>query len=82
MGAGAGPVYGEEGKKMKPIAVPKGFVKPTPKKQGSANSGVSCIPNVASYPKPSRPIIIYESEASADCRRVREAVSMLDLPGN
>jgi len=77
------PVYGSgviQDLKLRPITRPQGFVAPVPKKAASANQGIACLPDVSTFPKPSRPIIMYEYEASADCRKVREAITMLDLP--
>jgi len=50
-----------------------------PKKAVALGSGVKCLPDVASYPKAKKPIVIYEHEGNADSKKVREAVSMLDL---
>lgn len=67
---------------LKPIARPADFT-PTasgPKKVGIPSlGGVSVLPNVNSYLRTTKPIILYEYEASADCKRVREACSILDL---
>jgi len=65
-------------KKLKPVSKPANFVAPTPKK-ASNGGGIATIPNINTYLRPSKPIIIYESEASVDCRKVREACTMLDL---
>jgi len=66
-------------KKLKAIAAPKDFKAPEAKKAIGLYSGVKCIPNVNSYKKPAKPIVIYDDEKSAACRKVREACSMLDL---
>eukprot|EP01038_Epipyxis_sp_PR26KG_P004833 gene4833-6773_t len=65
-------------KALKPISRPKDFVVPVPKKQ-SNGGGINVIPNIASYTKQTKPIVIYESEGSDECKKVREACSMLDL---
>ena len=80
MDASKAPVYGAvEEKKLKAIKAPVDFKAPTAKKAIGLYSGVKCIPNVSSYPKPKKPIVIYDDEKSATCRKVREACSMLDL---
>lgn len=67
------------GKKLQPVRKPANFIAPTPKKVGNINSGLSCIPNVNTCLRPKKPIVIYEFESSADCKKVREACSVLDL---
>lgn len=64
---------------MKPIARPAGFVAPTPKKSITAKATVSVLPNISKFPRPRKPLIIYEYEASPDCKAVRSACSLLDL---
>jgi hypothetical protein len=66
-------------KKLPPIRKPIDFVQPVPKKSIGIYSGVKCIPDVGKYPKPKKPIVIYDDEKSTACRKVREACSMLDL---
>lgn len=73
---GSGPVILE---KLPPLAKPIGFVAPTPKKAVGFYSGVKCIPDVNKYPRPKKPIVIYDDEKSPSCKKVREACSMLDL---
>ena len=67
-------------KKLKPIAKPANFI---PKQSGPPKlkplGGVSVLPNLSQYTRPTKPVILYEYEASADCRRVREACSILDI---
>lgn len=66
---------------LKPVAKPADFKAPVPKKAITVplGTGISVLPSIASYPRPKKPIVIYESEASSDCKKVREACSMLDL---
>lgn len=68
-------------KTLKPIVKPADFTpsNTAPKKILPSIGGVSVLSNVNTYPRASKPIILYEYEASADCRRVREACSILDL---
>jgi glutaredoxin len=66
-------------KLLPPIRKPANFVAPVPKKQANIDSGVSTLPNINSYPRPKKPIVIYEYESNADCKKVREACSVLDL---
>mmetsp|Transcript_453 Transcript_453/g.657 ORF Transcript_453/g.657 Transcript_453/m.657 type:complete len:371 (+) Transcript_453:509-1621(+) len=68
-------------KVLKPVKKPANFVAPTPKKATTINlgTGISVLPDINKYPRPKKPIILYEYEASPDCKRVREACSMLDL---
>jgi hypothetical protein len=82
MDSSKAPVYGSgavEEIKLKAIKAPVDFKAPIAKKAIGLYSGVKCIPNVSSYPKPKKPIVIYDDEKSATCRKVREACSMLDL---
>jgi hypothetical protein len=77
------PIYGDmssivNSKKMKPVAKPANFVPPVPKR-AAVGGGIAIIPSISSYLRPTKPLIIYEYEASDDCRKVREACSMLDL---
>ena len=67
---------------LKPPTKPFNFVAPTPKKSLDLNSNrniVQCVANVGSYPRPKKPLIIYEYETDSQCKKVREACSMLDL---
>lgn len=64
---------------MKPIAQPPGFVAPLPKRSITSTSSISVLPNIAKYPRPRKPLIIYEYESSPDCRVVRQACTLLDL---
>lgn len=68
-------------KTLKPPTKPVGFVAPQPKKAISIQigSGLSVLPNIASYPRPKKPIIIFDSETSPECKKVREACTVLDL---
>lgn len=66
-------------KALPPVKKPTGFVAPTPKKQANINSGLTTIPNVSTYLRPKKPLIIFEYERSGDCKKVREACSVLDL---
>lgn len=68
--------------KLKPIAKPANLATELtkPKKGAIGNfGGVSTLPNIKSYTRPSKPIILYEFEGNADCKRVREACSILDV---
>jgi hypothetical protein len=75
------PKYGSAsaGAKLKPIRKPLNFVVPQPKKSVAVGSGPAVLPNIASYPRNTKPIIIYECETSPECKKVREACTMLDL---
>ena len=65
---------------LKRIAKPANFVAPTPKKAVTVSlGGITVVPGLNPSYKPKKPIIVYEYEASPDCRKVREACSMLDL---
>ena len=67
---------------MKPITKPADFVPSqttASKKIIPTLGGVSCLPNINSYPRTTKPLVLYEYEASAECKRVREACSILDL---
>lgn len=68
-------------KTLKPIAKPADFTpsNTAPKKVLPSIGGVSVLSNINTYPRANKPIILYEYEASGDCRRVREACSILDL---
>lgn len=64
-----------------PVRKPVNFIAPIPKKATTIKigSGISVIPNIKSYPRPKKPIILYEYESDGNCRKVREACTMLDL---
>lgn len=62
---------------LKPIAKPANFVAPAPKKAALSGGGLKVLPGLS--PRPQKPLILYEYEADPDCRRVREACSLLDL---
>ena len=65
---------------LKKIAKPANFVAPTPRKaiiSNARNIGATVIEG--RFAKVRKPIIIYEDESSAECKRVREAISHLDL---
>jgi hypothetical protein len=64
---------------LKPIRKPVGFVAPQPKKQTANGAGPAVLPDINKYPRNTRPIIIYECEADPNCKKVREACTMLDL---
>ena len=66
---------------MKPIAKPVGFKAPVPKRATllPIGTGMAVIPDIAKYTRPKKPIVLYEYESSPQCRKVREACSMLDL---
>jgi hypothetical protein len=68
-------------KPLKPVTRPADFVTPVPKKAKTIQlgSGISVLPNIAQFPRPKKPLILYEYEASPDCRKVREACTILDL---
>mmetsp|Transcript_2922 Transcript_2922/g.3083 ORF Transcript_2922/g.3083 Transcript_2922/m.3083 type:complete len:361 (+) Transcript_2922:92-1174(+) len=70
-----------KGVALKPIKKPDGFKPPVPKKAGgklgSAGKLLDNIPKGALKQK--KPIILYDSESTADCKKVREALSLLDL---
>jgi len=67
-------------KELKKVAKPSNFVAPTPKKSVSAViGGLNVLPSISSYTRPAKPIIIYEFESSSECRKVREACTVLDL---
>lgn len=60
---------------------PMGFVAPAPNRKATGTGGgVACLPDVAKYSKPKKPLVLYDDEANGNCRKVREACSMLDLP--
>ena len=62
---------------LKPLSVPDNFVAPEPKKSKLTMGGLSILPGLSA--RPSKPLILYEFEANVDCKRVREACSLLDL---
>lgn len=71
---------------LKQVTRPVDFVAPTPQKKITLG-GLKVLPNLKA--RPTKPIILYEDEASPDCKKVREACSLLDLtveirpcPGN
>jgi hypothetical protein len=67
---------------LKPISRPADFVASSQPKEGKLPvfGGVSVLSDIKSYgPRPVKPIILYDYEGSGDCRRVREACSMLDI---
>lgn len=63
---------------LKAVKKPESFVAPIPK-LAAKGKGLSVIPE-AKRVRLKKPIIIYDDEANGECRRVREALSMLDLP--
>lgn len=63
--------------KLKPVKKPMNFVAPTPKKGIAIGKGVDVLPNITVRNK--KPIVIYEQEADSDCKKVREACTLLDL---
>jgi len=68
--------------KLKPISKPASIIATAtvPKKGSIGNfGGVSVLPNIKSYTRPTKPIVLYEYEGSSDCKRVREACSILDV---
>eukprot|EP01031_Cornospumella_fuschlensis_P037158 gene37158-45100_t len=69
-------------KAQKAIAKPKGFVAPTPKRAmvTKPGSGLSVLPNIQTYTRPKRALVLYEYEGSAECKKVREACTILDIP--
>eukprot|EP01041_Mallomonas_annulata_P000799 gene799-1551_t len=67
---------------LKRIAKPADFVAPVPKKAGNVKLGSAgkVVPNIpASATKQRKPIVIYDAEGSNDCKKVREALCILDL---
>jgi hypothetical protein len=62
---------------LKPLSVPANFVAPAPKKSALTLGGLKVISGLG--PRPKKPLILYEYEASSECRRVREACSLLDI---
>ena len=50
----------------------EGFVAPNPSKKASGNGGgVPCLPDVMKYPKPKKPLVLYDDEGNGDCKKVR-----------
>jgi hypothetical protein len=68
-------------KSLAKVAKPANFVLPTPKKVSSSGAagGVVPIANVASFPKAKKPLVVYEYEGCGECKKVREAIALLDL---
>jgi hypothetical protein len=68
-------------KTLKPPTKPANFVLPTPKKALTINigTGLSVLPNISSFPRPKKPLIIFDYENANDCKKVREACTILDL---
>lgn len=67
---------------LKPPTKPTNFVAPLPKKSTDLNNNrniIQCLPNVGKFPRPKKPIVIYEFETDTQCRQVREACTLLDL---
>jgi len=65
---------------LKAVSKPSNFVAPQAKKSLLAKGGgVSALPDIKNYPRAKKPLVLYEYEASADCKKVREACTMLDL---
>lgn len=65
-------------KDLKPVRAPENFVPPpTPKDMGSGLRGVKVLPGLT--PRPTKPFILYEYEANSECKKVREACTLLDL---
>lgn len=68
---------------LKKIAKPANFApnRPGVVKLGlGSGPGAECIPDVNKFPKPKKPLVLYETEGNADCKRVREVLSALDIP--
>lgn len=63
------------------VKKPFNFVAPTPKKAITIQlgTGISVLPDIKKYKRAQKPIILYEYESNGDCRKVREACTMLDL---
>lgn len=61
-------------KTLKPPVKPPGFVAPTPKKAISIKlgSGLTVLPNIQQFPRPKKPLILYDFENAANCKKVRE----------
>lgn len=63
--------------KLAPVKKPQGFVAPVPKKAIGPAGGIGIIEG--KFPRPRKPIVLYEYEGSSDCKKVRDACAMLDL---
>lgn len=68
-------------KKLKLGAVqkPQGFVAPQPKKGIRGGGGTVALKDASSYTRPKKPLILYEYDGNPECKKVREACSLLDL---
>jgi len=82
----AAPVYGTnlvlKSNSLPPVKKPANFVAPVPKKAVTVKpgTGLSVLPNIKDFIRPKKPIILYEYESDGNCRKVREACTILDLP--
>ena len=65
-------------KELKPVRVPDNFVAPpTPKDMGPGLGAAKVLPGLT--PRPTKPFVLYEYEANGECKKVREACTLLDL---
>ena len=63
---------------LKPVRVPDNFVlPPTPKDMTLGLGAAKVLPGLT--PRPSKPFVLYEYEANGECKKVREACTLLDL---
>ena len=66
-------------KALKPVKKPDGWVAPTPK-FAKKEEKIKVLPDLEQYgPRPRKPLILYSTESSGECRSVREACMALDL---
>lgn len=69
--------------KTKQIKKPANFKPSKPsslKLVPATGPGSECLPGSNTFPKPKKPLILYETEGNSDCRKVREVLSALDIP--
>ena len=63
---------------LKPVRKPDNFVlPPTPKDMTLGLGAAKVLPGLT--PRPSKPFVLYEYEANGECKKVREACTLLDL---
>lgn len=60
---------------LKPLTVPTDIAAPATMKPTSG--GTKVLSGLS--PRPTKPLVLYEYEGNADCRKVREACTLLDL---
>merc|ERR1711871_45134 len=66
-------------KSLKPVRKPEGFIAPTPK-FAKKEEKIKVLPDLAQYgARPRKPLVLYSTESSGECRAVREAMTALDL---